>query len=278
MTVFIYALSDPETGEVRYVGKTMNMQARHKGHRNEKSETHKCHWIAALKRKGLNPIIEELERIENSSEREWHQAERFWISYLRFLGCRLCNILKGGHGPTMASRETALKISLAKKGKPGKSLGPHSEQWKANIRAGHARRRALGLKNKPMPQDAITRGAAKRRGRKRAKPFSMETLDKMRQAKLGKSFAKRGPRSPETRLKLSVANLGKTHLAETKLKQSNAWWSKSEEERNAISEKRKASIKRAWENSTPERIAQASERMRDMRRNQKMKKEFSVIS
>lgn len=49
--VYIYSLEDPETGEIRYVGKANNIKSRFYGHLNEKGgkNTHKKNWINFLK-------------------------------------------------------------------------------------------------------------------------------------------------------------------------------------------------------------------------------------
>ncbi len=46
MTHYIYTLSDPNTNEVRYVGKTINIKRRYKQHLYDKRQTsHKNSWI-----------------------------------------------------------------------------------------------------------------------------------------------------------------------------------------------------------------------------------------
>jgi len=52
--VTIYTLSHPVTGQVRYVGKTVEMlKNRLAGHLREKGTCHKNHWIAQLRAEGL---------------------------------------------------------------------------------------------------------------------------------------------------------------------------------------------------------------------------------
>ena len=58
MDVFIYSLSDPRTGEIRYVGKTVNLKRRLYGHLYDDEKTHKSAWIKSLKRLGLKPQLD----------------------------------------------------------------------------------------------------------------------------------------------------------------------------------------------------------------------------
>lgn len=97
MKVFIYILSDPATGEVRYVGKTTDPKWRFYGHihGHGRSNQGKKEWISGLLAKGLKPVMEV---IDESNEKDWREAERYWISSLRFLGVNLLNIDGGGYG------------------------------------------------------------------------------------------------------------------------------------------------------------------------------------
>lgn len=103
----IYTLAHPETGEVRYVGMTTGpVRHRFRTHislAQNGQKTYKASWIQGLLNEGLEPEVEILELVE-PARRE--QAERFWIGYLRFIGCRLVNLTPGGDGwPAGKSRE-----------------------------------------------------------------------------------------------------------------------------------------------------------------------------
>lgn len=94
--VIIYGLLDPETGELRYVGKTkVSVERRLTNHLCDKSRNHRTSWIANLKRRGMIP---ECVIIEECSEDIWEEAEMFYISYFSSLGCNLTNSTKGGDG------------------------------------------------------------------------------------------------------------------------------------------------------------------------------------
>lgn len=122
MTHQVYTLSHPQTGEVRYVGKTKNgMEARLRSHLKAARRTQKTgergprlhYWINSLP---SDPIIEELEAYPD--EKLTNEGETFWISYFRFVGFRLVNHGDGGEGRSgdHASDETKRKMSIAHMG------------------------------------------------------------------------------------------------------------------------------------------------------------------
>ncbi len=114
MKVFIYSLSDPRSDEVRYVGKAVDPEKRLYGHTLVfRSNTHKTAWIKSLRKLGLKPKMEILEALDDCSDAEWQESERFWIRYLRFLGCRLTNAVDGGYGGRKASEHTRQKMSAS---------------------------------------------------------------------------------------------------------------------------------------------------------------------
>jgi len=91
---FIYGLTDPETGEMRYVGKSNNPKVRYRYHLKDKSTNpHKTAWIHKLTERGLKPNLIILE--ETTSE-QWEERERYWIKHYRDEGAPLVNILEGG--------------------------------------------------------------------------------------------------------------------------------------------------------------------------------------
>ena len=118
MAALIYGLFDPESGECRYVGKTVqplkdrlrshiSMAIRHPGSRHVSS------WIASVVCGGNRPEIAALE----DDPDDWKEAETFWIASLRLAGCRLTNLTTGGEGcegykPT---EEVRRKLSVAAK-------------------------------------------------------------------------------------------------------------------------------------------------------------------
>ena len=99
-TTFIYALTCPDTGEVRYIGKANNPQLRLKSHisrdNNKRSErSHKSNWIKSLMESGKYPSMIILEEVALSN---WIEAEKKWIAHYRLNGAKLTNITDGGQG------------------------------------------------------------------------------------------------------------------------------------------------------------------------------------
>ncbi len=103
MTVFfsskkvcIYALLEPETKIVRYVGKTTREPKRrlYEHIRNLDYNTYKTNWIKSLLKDGKEPILAVLETCDYS---EWIERERFWIDYYLKNGQKsLTNLTLGG--------------------------------------------------------------------------------------------------------------------------------------------------------------------------------------
>src|SRR5271166_5229392 len=110
----IYTLSDPNTGEIRYVGQTsVGLARRLYIHQHKRSNTHVSAWIHSLNRP---PLIEE---IDSGDETEWPQLERYWIWWYRANGYNLTNHADGGEGGTFGIAKSdawKAKIGIANQG------------------------------------------------------------------------------------------------------------------------------------------------------------------
>lgn len=109
----IYALADPRTGDVRYVGKTsrkLSTRLRQHVNRSAKPETRCACWIRALVALGLVPDARELEVV---SEEQWPAAERRWISALRAEGADLTNLTEGGAATHGHKHSAATKARIS---------------------------------------------------------------------------------------------------------------------------------------------------------------------
>lgn len=112
--VTIYALCDPDSLAVRYVGKANNMRSRINSHRWEakssKIHTRKANWLRSLK--GREPVIMILAVVKHD---EWAEAERYWIAEMRNRGSDLTNYADGGQTSPVEGKghteETKLKLS-----------------------------------------------------------------------------------------------------------------------------------------------------------------------
>jgi hypothetical protein len=119
-TKYIYALVDPETEEIRYIGKSIRPSERLANHINEpQSNCHRSHWLHSLKAKGLKPILLIIEEL--SGNWPWQEAERYWIAFGHAQGWPLTNNTSGGDGvPDLpaATREKMRKVWLGRKHTP----------------------------------------------------------------------------------------------------------------------------------------------------------------
>jgi hypothetical protein len=157
--------------------------------------------------------MEILEELFNSDDVDWQEAERFWVAYLRFLGCRLTNLDGGGNSGKQVTEETRAKMSRKKLGKKFRLGCRHSAETIAAFRIAR-----LGRRHTP---EARAKMSATRRGKPTGFHPSLASRAKMRAAKIGKTLsqetrAKIGAAhrgricTPETRAKLRAANSGKT--------------------------------------------------------------------
>ena len=171
----VYALKDPESGEVRYIGWTCNPEKRLRTHINSgwlsTPRTHRACWIRSLLSRGLRPLMEILE----SGFGDPAPAEIAWIAEMRGAGARLTNATDGGDGAAgyRFSEEGLQKLSDAHRG----YVMP-SEQ-RARISA--------SLRSLPMPPERLTRlreSAARAR-----KSITAESRRKMSESMLGKTLS-----------------------------------------------------------------------------------------
>jgi len=128
--VFFYTLSDPETKEIKYIGKTwITLSKRLNGHvceakravtkfegRLTKRKPSKLYrWINNLTKRGLRP---EINFLSEEYRENWELFEINWIAQFRGWGFDLVNTSNGGYGSTGHSQteDTKKRISLANKG------------------------------------------------------------------------------------------------------------------------------------------------------------------
>jgi len=111
--VYIYYLKDKE-GNIRYIGKTINIKRRLYSHiaeaKRNKTNRYSCNWIKGLLNKSQKPLIE---IIEICNESNWKDREKYWIKYYKELNYKLCNLCDGGTGGL--TKENLSKEQLDKK-------------------------------------------------------------------------------------------------------------------------------------------------------------------
>lgn len=124
--VYIYALCDPRSGAVRYIGESFNPLSRLTSHiiggRRQDRGTPLQAWISTLLAEGLEPEMLILERCEKES-RTQHSRERHWIGVYGGVENLLNLTAHGGGGGANRgagwnqTEEAKAKISAALKGK-----------------------------------------------------------------------------------------------------------------------------------------------------------------
>jgi len=150
MQVTIYSLSDPITGECRYVGKANDLASRIRCHRwemkNPKFHTHKVNWLRSLG--GAEPVVAVLVMADSY---KWQEAERYWIAEMRRRGCRLTNFADGGQtsplegkGHSEATKQKLRELAIHRGCKPPSQKGAvASEATKAKLSAAAIQRNAV---------------------------------------------------------------------------------------------------------------------------------------
>lgn len=105
MKVIIYALIDPITCRVRYIGRTsVSMNARLAKHIHDakyfKKKTHKEDWIRSLLKINCKPLIRKLTEIEG-----WEESYTFEVALIEKYKERLTNYYDIGPGKLRSCRE-----------------------------------------------------------------------------------------------------------------------------------------------------------------------------
>lgn len=170
MTYQVYSLSDPITGEIRYVGqtaRTLRIRLTEHIQDTKRRALHSSKWVKSLLKRGAEPLIELVE-VHDTPEAV-DEAEQFFIDYFRSLGFNLTNLTGGGKvtrdvivtdkmremarvknlGKTL-SANTRAKISASK---VGIKLPPRSAEYRAKISAtnkGRVRTAEVRLKYSQM--------------------------------------------------------------------------------------------------------------------------------
>lgn len=157
----VYSLSDPRSGEIRYVGGTTRPpEVRLLAHINDskRGNAWKDHWVMSLLQDGVIPKMSILEAVDGP----FYAAERSWIHFLRQVGFNLTNLTDGGEGTVgritreetrlkqsaarksrVTTQETTVKMSLARKGlvfseeRKAKMRFPKSNEHKTKIGLGN---------------------------------------------------------------------------------------------------------------------------------------------
>lgn len=147
---YIYALIDPRTEEIRYIGWSVDVEKRLGDHCSEarrNRKTYKDKWICSLLSNGLKPIY----RILEHGTKDWASAEQKWITHFRSDGARLVNGTDGGQGGwgRKLSAATRAHLSAVHKGKkmPYEGIQKSAAAQRGKVISADVRRRiSLALK------------------------------------------------------------------------------------------------------------------------------------
>jgi hypothetical protein len=187
---YIYALIDPRTVQVRYIGKADRPFERLRLHMTSEinDRTHKANWLLCLQKQHLRPVLSILACV---SQTEWRGHERKWIAHFRCL-CpgQLTNATDGGDGFMAVTDDIRRKISekaIGNKYSLGRKLSAESKAKISAAQLGHSRTKGIPRsphteETKQKLRDAwITR---------RERGVSLETRKKMSEARKGKRYIK----------------------------------------------------------------------------------------
>lgn len=209
--MFIYALCEPETLEVRYVGKASDPQVRYRRHLQPselKPETHRTHWIRELLANEQRPALVILEEVK--AER-WQERERYWIEFYLAQGARLVNTAEGGQGGKTCERERLVEAFVLRSG---------SQTWRARI----------GEASRQRWQDPDYRA-------NRIASLTGHTVSEEARRRIGDASRQRGTvhlQAPDIRKRANAKTNAKRTPEERSASATRGWACKTPEERLAI--------------------------------------------
>jgi len=148
----IYALVDPRTNEIRYVGYTSDQVERLMEHQRPsalKGNTYKNKWIKSLLKEGVIPQLIVISYHESANLLP--QAEIAAIKYHREIGCKLTNGTDGGDGGATMTGKT---MSIEARAKISKFNQGHVVSIETRKKLSIAK---LGVKNSPEANAKISK-------------------------------------------------------------------------------------------------------------------------
>jgi len=193
----IYVLLEPDTNNVRYVGKAVDLYTRIRNHYKPSrliDKTHKNNWLNKLLNKGKYVKVNIVEQLDD--ENLLNEAEKKWIKHYKDLGCDLTNGTEGGDGGKMSPES----IEKMKSKKTGVKL---SEEHKQKISEGN--------KGRVVTEETRTKLSEARK----TYVVSEETRRKLSESHKGQTAWNKGKSpSEESREKMRLARLN--YLAKIK--------------------------------------------------------------
>ena len=168
----IYALVDPTSNKVRYIGKSTVGLSRPRAHlrlalAGEKG--HKANWIRSLCDSGFDYRIVALEELATPDL--CNEREIAWIAYGRQAGWPLTNATDGGDGVSSNSWTDEMRAKISK-AQSGKVLSPAQYRALMDSLVGvpksgeHRRKISAALKSREWSEEEIEAKRASARSRK----------------------------------------------------------------------------------------------------------------
>lgn len=202
MDYCVYALLDPETEEIRYIGKTVAaLHTRLSQHiyaaKSNKWKSHVNTWIRSVLNRGLRPIAKPLTFVDDKEILS--QEEIRLIAYYKKRGARLTNLTDGGDGAPgrILSEASRKKMSESHKGQPGHWTGKKRDAETCRKISESNKGKKAWNKGIPMSEDQKAKISSSRKGKS-----------------MGNQNAKGGPGNPtspseETRRKIAQSLAGR---------------------------------------------------------------------
>jgi group I intron endonuclease len=204
---YIYTLSDPVTNEIRYIGKTVNLEQRYKAHITVFNKSYKSSWIKSLIKENLLPVIDIIDIVENE---DWEFWEKYWIAQFKAWGYNLTNLTDGGISPSK-STNVANKISKSRKGfeVSQETKDKISKALKGKINCPDCIKNNL---HTYRTNESFTKIAKSKKGKKR----SLETVEKIKMALKGKKAWNKNKKMDES-FKNKIKNSRKNKKSVSKI-------------------------------------------------------------
>jgi hypothetical protein len=212
MYTFIYALVDPRTDEIRYIGKSDNPKKRLIGHLKPSQLrfcNHKNAWIKSLLQINLKPNLVILEKV---SAIEWKQKEQYYIQLYKNKGCNLTNSTDGGDGASGLIMPNSTKEQLRKALMGNQNALGHKVSLEAREKISSIHKGKL-LSNETKKKISV---------RLTGQIFSLERRLNISKALCGKQNALGHKHTEESKLKMRLFRLGRKDSEETRLRKSQA--------------------------------------------------------
>jgi GIY-YIG catalytic domain/NUMOD3 motif len=182
-TGVIYGLYDPQSGELRYVGQTVqSLNKRLTQHvcKARSDSDHRACWIRSVG-------YPEIRAIQELPIADLNAAEQYWIAFTQETGCRLVNATAGGEGGVGFPADVRAKIGASHRGmkhteEARRKMSASKRAWSPEVRARVSENLRAAHVGKRLSLESIAKRTASVLGRKN----SPETIEKMRQSALAR--------------------------------------------------------------------------------------------